>query len=70
MRGGYTGKNHLLSFMLLNLSYYSRRCEKQFRSKNEIVEVWDRPRNDSVVEFRNIFIVLAGRVRQLFELAA
>ena len=53
--------------MLPNLSDYSRRCERQFRSKNEIIEVWDRPRDHSIVEFRNIFIVLAQMVRP-FEL--
>ena len=47
-----------------NLGDYSRRCERQFRSKNEIMEVWDRPRDLSVVEFRNIFVeVLAPMVR-------
>ena len=51
---------------VLNLGGYSRRCEKQFRSKNEIVKVWDwPPSDDSGVDFRNIFIVLARRVRQL-----
>ena len=58
----------LLSFLLLNLGGFSRRCERQFRSKNEIIWVRDTPRDHSVVEFRNIFIVLAQRVCQLFEL--
>ena len=56
--------------VVLNLGDYSRRCEKQFCSINEIVKVRYIPRNDSVAEFQNIFIVLAQRVRQLFELAA
>ena len=60
----------LLSFLLLNLSDYSWRCEKQFRTKNGIIKVWKSPRNTSVVEFRSIFIVLARRVRQLFKLVA
>ena len=60
----------LLNFLLLNLSDYSWRCEKQFRTKNGIIKVWKSPRNTSVVEFRSIFIVLARRVRQLFELVA
>jgi len=42
-----------------------RRCERKFSSKNEIIEVWDRPRDHSVVEFRNIFIiVLVRRVKE------
>jgi hypothetical protein len=57
-----------MSFLLLNVGDYSRRCERQFRSKDEIIKVWERPRDHSVVEFRNIFIVLAHIVRQLFEL--
>ena len=43
---------------------YSRRCERKFLSKNEIIEVPDRPRH-RVVEFRNIFIVLVRRVSQI-----
>ena len=60
----------LLSFLLLNRSESSRRCEKQFRS-NEIIWVWEKPSMDNdIAEFRNISIVLARRVRQLlvFEL--
>ena len=68
MRGGYTGKDYLLSFMLLNPGDYSRRCEKQFRSRNDIVKVPERPRDYSVADFRNIFIVLTKIVRQLFKL--
>ena len=49
------------------MNLYSRRCERQFRSKNEIIEVQNKPTDLSVVEFRNIFIVLAQIVRQLFE---
>jgi len=45
-----------------------RRCEKQFRSKYEIISSRDRPRNDSVVEFRNIFIVRKIGVRELGQL--
>ena len=41
---------------------FSRHCERQFRSKNEIIRVV-APSRDSVVEFRNILIVLAERVR-------
>ena len=67
MRGGYTGKDYLLSFMLLNLGY-SRRCEKQFRSRNEVVQISKRPRDHSVVDFRNILVLLLTQiVRQLFE---
>ena len=57
-----------LTFLLLNLGDYSRQCERQFRSMNEIKTVSERPKNHSVVDFRNIFIVLVQRVRQLFEL--
>ena len=56
------------SVLLLNLADYSRRCERQFRSKNEIALVWDRPRDQSIMEFRNIFIVLAQKVRLKFNL--
>ena len=43
---------------------FSRRCERQFRSKNDIIKIWNAPSRDhSVVEFRNILIVLTERVR-------
>jgi hypothetical protein len=58
----------LLSFLLLNLGDYSRRCERKFRSKDEIIKVRVRPRDHSVVEFRNIFVVLAQLVRELGQL--
>ena len=44
---------------------HCRRCERQFRSNNEIIKVQDWPKCCSVVEFRNIFIVLAQSSRPL-----
>ena len=55
--GSHTGEDYCcLVFLLLNLSDNS--CEKQFRIKN------------GIIEYRNIFILLSRKVRQLFELVA
>jgi len=40
---------------------YCLRCERQFRSKTEIIIVLEKPTNNSVVEFRNISIVFTRR---------
>ena len=47
---------------------YSRRCERQFRSKDEIIEVKDIPTKDHTVGVWNIFTVFAQMVCQPFEL--
>ena len=57
-----------LNFPIPEFGGYSRRCEKQFRSKNEIITASHRPRDHSIVDFQNIFIVLVEQVRQLFNL--
>ena len=70
MKAGSTGNIIIIVagvFLILNLCDYSRRCERQFRSKDEIVKVRERPEDHSVEDFRNIFIVFAQIVRQLFE---
>ena len=68
---GYSSKIIVAEFPVTESRRLQSTMWEKFRSKDEIIKVRDRPRGHSVVEFRNMFIVLAVLaqiVRQLFGL--